>query len=191
MSNDLAYLQKLQDRYARHKALPSYSQIGELVGMSSKASVAKLVLRLKGEGYLASLPGGRLKPGRKFFDRTVHDSVRAGFPSPAEDGLRDVITIDDYLIEHPSKTVIVRVKGDSMIDAGIHNGDLAIVERRPSADFGQIVVAIVDNEFTIKYLHREKGRPCLKPANKAYPMIHPAGELEIFGVVVGVVRKYD
>jgi repressor LexA len=81
----------------------------------------------------------------------------------------------------PSKTSLVRVKGDSMIDAGIHEGDLLVVEQQPNANVGEIVVAIVDNEFTVKYLEREKDGFVLKPANKAYPVIRPRGRLEIFG----------
>ncbi len=101
----------------------------------------------------------------------------------------DALTIDDYLIERPSSTVLIRVKGDSMIDAGIFDGDLVVVEKRPSAQKGDIVVAIVDNQFTLKRLDLEAGRFVLKPENKAYPVIRPEGALEIFGVMVGLVRK--
>jgi repressor LexA len=102
----------------------------------------------------------------------------------------DSLTIDEYLIDHPSRTVLVRVKGDSMIDAGIQEGDIVVVERRPSANAGDMVIAIVDNEFTLKHLEKDKGEYVLKPANPAYPIIRPKGQLEIFGVVVGMVRKY-
>jgi repressor LexA len=81
------------------------------------------------------------------------------------------------------------VKGESMIDAGIHDGDLIVVEQQPNANVGEIVVAIVDNEFTVKYLDREKGGFVLKPANKAFPVIRPKGRLEIFGVMAGLVRR--
>ncbi|MEX2165095.1 MAG: LexA family transcriptional regulator [Sulfuricaulis sp.] len=190
MSTDGQYLTKLQDYYARHRVLPSYSTIGKLVGLASKASVADMVLRLKGEGFLESTPGKRLKPGRRFFERPFAESVRAGMPAPAADLGPDILTIDDYLLPHPSKTVLIRVKGDSMIDAGIHANDIVVVEKRTNANAGDIVVAIVDNEFTLKRLDRERGRIVLKPENKAYPVIRPKGELEIFGVVVGQIRKY-
>jgi repressor LexA len=77
-----------------------------------------------------------------------------------------------------------------MIDAGIHPGDRIVVEKRVAATPGDIVVAIVDNEFTVKRLAREKGRLVLKPENKAYPVIRPKEDAEIYGVVVGLVRKY-
>ncbi len=85
---------------------------------------------------------------------------------------------------------MIKVKGDSMIDAGIHQGDVVIVEKRASAIAGDIVIAVLDNEFTIKRLGLEKGRPVLIPENKAYPIIRPKVEAEIFGVVVGLFRKY-
>lgn len=191
MSNDSQYLAKLRDYYARHRVLPSYSAIGKLVGMNSKASVASMVLRLKAEGFLESAPGQRLKPGERFFERILADeSIQAGLPNPASDSGSETLAIDEYLVPNPSKTVLIRVKGDSMIDAGIHPDDIVIVEKRASADVGDIVVAIVDNEFTLKQLGREKGRFVLKPGNKAYPVIRPKGDLEIFGVVVGQFRRY-
>jgi SOS regulatory protein LexA len=190
VSTDGQYLSKLQDYYARHRVLPSYSVIGKLVGLNSKASVADMVLRLKAEGFLESTPGKRLKPGRRFFERPFAESVQAGMPSPVADLAPDIVTIDEYLVPHPSKTVLVRVKGDSMIDAGIHADDIVVVEKRTSANVGDIIVAIVDNEFTLKRLDRERSRFVLRPENKAYPVIRPKGMLEIFGVVIGQFRRY-
>jgi SOS regulatory protein LexA len=190
MAHDGQYLEKLQNYYARHGILPSYSAIGTLVGLRSKASVAGMVLRLKSEGLLESSPDRRLKPGKRFFERPLAESVRAGLPSPASDSGPERLSIDEHLIAHPSKTVLITVKGDSMIDAGIHAGDVVIVEKRASANVGEIVVAIIENEFTLKRLRKERGRLVLVPENKAYPVIRPKGTLEIFGVVVGQFRKY-
>jgi repressor LexA len=190
MSNDRSYLTILQDYYARHRALPSYATIGGLLGLRSKSSVAALVARLKLAGYLESTPDRRLAPTKRFFSRPLAETpVRAGLPDPVEDGEADAVTIDDYLIERPSSTVLVRVKGDSMEDAGILDGDLVVVEKRAAAQKGEIVVAIVDNQFTLKRLDLEAGRFVLKPENKAYPIIRPEGTLEIFGVMIGLVRK--
>jgi repressor LexA len=190
MSNDRSYLTGLQDYYARHRALPSYASIGALLGLRSKSSVAALVARLKLAGYLESTPDRRLAPTRRFFARPLAETpVRAGLPEAVDDGEADAVTIDDYLIERPSSTVLVRVKGDSMQDAGILDGDLVVVEKRSAAQRGDIVVAIVDNQFTLKRLESESGQFVLKPENKAYPTIRPEGALEIFGVMVGLVRK--
>ena len=190
MSDDGQYLAKLQDYYARHRVLPSYASIGKLVGLNSKASVADMVLRLKAEGFLESSPDRRLKPGKRFFERPIAEGVRAGLPSSAADSGPETLTIDEYLVPHPSRTVLITVKGDSMIDAGIHPGDVVVVEKRTAANVGDIVVAILDNEFTLKRLDRDKGRIVLRPENKAYPVIRPKGDTEIFGVVVGLFRKY-
>ena len=190
MSNDRSYLTSLQDYYAQHRALPSYASIGSLLGLKSKSSVAAMVARLKLAGFLDSTPDRRLAPTKRFFARPLADSpVRAGLPEQVDDSDADALTIDDYLIERPSQTVLIRVKGDSMMDAGIFDGDLVVVEKRPSALKGDIVVAIVDNQFTLKRLDLEDGKFVLRAENKAYAVIRPEGSLEIFGIMVGLVRK--
>ena len=190
MADDNQYLLKLQDYYAKHRVMPSYATLGELVGLSSKASVAELVLRLKAERLVESTPDRRLKPGKRFFERSLEESVHAGMPHPAFDSRPDSVSIDDYLVYHPSKTTLITVKGDSMINAGIHDGDSVVVEKRATANVNDLVVAIVEGEFTLKRLGREKGRMVLIPENKAYPVIRPKEDLEIFGVVVGQFRRY-
>lgn len=192
MGNDINYLGILQDYYAEHNTLPSFSTIANLLGFKSKNAVTALVARFKLQGYLDSAPDKRLKPGKRFFERLMAEStVQAGFPSPIFGDNHNNLRIDSYLIEKPSKTVLITVKGDSMIDAGIVPDDVVIVEKRQLANIGDIVVAIVDNEFTLKTLGREGSEFVLYPANKAYPVIRPEGKLEIFGVVVGQFRKYD
>ncbi len=187
---DPAYLEKLQDYYAEHKVIPSYSVLATLWGISAKSWVAECVRRFEEAGYLDWTPDRQLKPGPRFFERRLaHDPVQAGLPNPAIADGYDLVTIDDYLFRVPSKTSLVRVKGESMIDAGIHDGDLIVVEQQPNANIGDIVVAIVDNELTVKSLDREKGGFVLKPANKAFPVIRPKGRLEIFGVMAGLVRR--
>jgi repressor LexA len=190
MSNDRSYLARLQDYYAEHRALPSYASIGSLLGLRSKSSVAALVARLKLAGFVESTPDRRLAPTRRFFARPLAaNPVRAGLPETADDTDADALTIDDYLIERPSDTVLIRVKGDSMIDAGILEGDLVVVEKRHDARKGEIVVAIVDNQFTLKRLDVDRGEFILRAENKGYAPIRPEGALEIFGVMVGLVRK--
>jgi repressor LexA len=190
MSNDRSYLARLQDYYTEHRALPSYASIGSLLGLRSKSSVAALVARLKLAGFVESTPDRRLAPTRRFFARPLAaNPVRAGLPEAADDVEADALTIDDYLIERPSETVLIRVKGDSMIDAGILEGDLVVVEKRHDARKGEIVVAIVDNQFTLKRLDVDRGEFILRAENKGYAPIRPEGALEIFGVMVGLVRK--
>ena len=189
-NNDHEHLARLQEFFAAHKALPPYAKIGEITGISSKAGVSKLVFRLKQAGFLDSAPGGRLAPTSRFFARPRVGAAPAGFPSPAEELLDDALTIDDFLVEHPSKTVLVEVQGESMIEAGIQPGDYVVVEKTENARVGQIVVAIMDGEFTIKYLERDARGYLLKPANPRFSNLRPERELTIFGVVVGQFRKY-
>jgi repressor LexA len=186
-----AYLEKLQDYYAEHKVIPSYSVLASLWGVSAKSWVAECVRRFEDAGYLDWTPDRQLKPGKRFFERRVaHAPVQAGMPNPAlAEGYDFISSIDEMLVRVPSKTVVIPVKGDSMVDAGILEGDHLVVEVQPHANVGDIVVAIVDNEFTVKYLEREKGGFVLKPANKAYPVIRPRGRLEIYGVMAGLVRR--
>ena len=190
MEQDANYLAKLQDYYADNGVIPPYSTLMQLLGFRSKSPVAALVARLRLAGFLEATPEKRLKPGSRFFERPIFDSVRAGAPSPAGDMRHDTLTIDEYLVSHPSNTVLVTVKGDSMIDAGIMPDDVVVVEKRGPANKGDMVIAIVDNEFTLKTLGLEKGKFILIPANPAYPIIRPKGDLEIFGIVVGQFRKY-
>ena len=190
-SRDLEYLEKLQDYYAEHRVIPSYSVLAALWGISAKSWVSECVKRFEEAGFLDWTPDNQLKPGRRFFERRVaHAPVQAGLPNPAlAEGYDFVSSIDEMVVRVPSKTVVVPVKGDSMVDAGILDGDKLVVEVQPHANVGDIVVAIVDNEFTVKYLEREKDGFVLKPANKAYPVIRPRGRLEIFGVMAGLVRR--
>lgn len=100
------------------------------------------------------------------------------------------MTIDDYLIDDPNRTVLCRVRGDSMKDAGLLDGDIVTVEKNSATKAGDIVVAIVDDEYTIKTLRlNAKSKYYLEAANKAFGDIHPVGSLEIFGVVTGSFRR--
>ena len=190
MATDGQYLAALRRYYAKHQTLPSYATIGRLVGLSSKASVAEMVGRLKEAGFISSTPDRRLRPGARFFERAISGSVRAGLPEAAIEIPGDDIGIDAYLVRDPANTVLVRVRGDSMINAAILDGDIAIVERRSNADQGQIVVARLQDEITLKRLIYRNARPVLRAENSAYRAIYPAADAEILGVVVGIVRRF-
>ena len=190
MSTDSQYLTALRAYYGKHNTLPSYAAIGRLVGLSSKGSVAEMVGRLKAAHFLDSAPDRRLRPGRRFYERELAERVRAGSPSVAIEGELEDLNIDAYLVRDQRNTTLVRVKGDSMIDAGIREGDVVIVERRSIATTGQIVVANVEGEFTLKRLVRERGRYALRAENPDYEVIRLPGDFQIFGVVVGLIRSY-
>ncbi|MEO4030669.1 translesion error-prone DNA polymerase V autoproteolytic subunit [Chromobacterium vaccinii] len=135
--------------------------------------------------YLRPTPGGQPLP-------LVLSPVRAGFPSPADDYLDDNINLHEYLVDDPPATFIVRVRGDSMIGAGIADGDLLVVDKGLAPAHGDIVVAVVDGEFTVKRLRR-RGEACaLVAENPAYPpiILQPGQELLAWGVVTGCVKKF-
>lgn len=188
---DAEYLARLQDYYVEWKSIPSYAALCEVFGIASKSWVKAILVRLSDAGFIERTPDGVWVPTKQFFARPMADaSVQAGMPVAVNETHGDYFVIDEMLIDTPSKTTLIPVKGDSMIEAGIHEGDIAVVEKRMTANIGDIVVAIVDNDFTLKTLDREGGQYILRPANPAYPVIRPRGSLEIFGVLVGLVRKY-
>ena len=118
--------------------------------------------------------------------------VPAGFPSPADDHAEKRLDLNEYLIDQSESTFFVRIKGDSMIDAGILDNDIVIVDRSKSAAINDIVLASIDGEFTVKVLAKNSEGPYLMPANKEYKPIHikSDSEFEIWGVVTGCVRKF-
>jgi len=115
--------------------------------------------------------------------------VAAGFPSPAEESLLDTMSLDEFLISKPEATFMLRVEGDSMIDAGILPGDTVLVERGRPPRNGDIVIACVDEAWTMKFFYRDAKGVRLEPANKKYDTIRPKNALAVEGVVSSVIRK--
>lgn len=118
------------------------------------------------------------------------DPVKAGFPSPAQDYIERTLDLNELCIRHPNATFFVRVEGDSMVEAGIYTNDVLVVDRSIEAEHGDIVVAAVAGEITVKEFCL---RPTLAllPRNPAYKPIQPRNgeELSIFGVVTNVIRQ--
>jgi DNA polymerase V len=117
-------------------------------------------------------------------------AVPAGFPSPADDHLEGNLDLNAHLIKHPHATFFTRVSGDSMTDAGIHSGDLLIVDRSLEPSDGQVVVAALDGELTVKRLLKRRGKVYLQAANPDYPplQIHAESECIIWGVVTHAIH---
>jgi SOS regulatory protein LexA len=185
--------QKIFAFYERQKRMPSYQEIMELVGFKSKNAVHKLVNRMVEEGIVAKDERGRLIPAFGFGEVPLLGLVEAGIPSVAEENMLEAINLDSFLIPHKEKTFLLEVKGQSMIEAHIDEGDMVIAERAETAREGDIVVAEVDGEWTLKYFHKghpKTGKPWLEPANKDFKPIHPKHSLRIAAIVRGVIRKY-
>jgi len=131
------------------------------------------------------------KPGDEL--PLVGHRVSAGFPSPATDYLEDTLDLNDYLVRNKPATFLFRVKGESMLGASINDGDKVVVDRSLTAMHKDIVVAVVDGEFTLKRLHLVAGRHVeLRAEHPSYPSItfKEGSELTIWGVVIGLVRRY-
>ena len=190
-NRDHEHLAKLRDYYADARRIPSQRRVAELIGFS-RAAAGKFLERLEAHGFLARTPDDDAwVAARRFFERPLADtSVPAGMPVAASEVGGEPFHVDEYLIRNPSRTTLIPVRGDSMVDAGIHDGDIAVVDRALGATSGDFVVAIVDNEFTLKELASERGHFVLRPHNKAFAVIRPRGSLEIYGVLVGLVRRY-
>lgn len=121
--------------------------------------------------------------------------VKAGFPSPAEDYLHESLDFNRDLIRHPEATFYGRVAGDSMQDAGICEGDIAVIDRSVEPQNGDVIVAYINGEFTIKFLdltHRKDGYIELRPANKKYSPIRidENDNFEVWGVVVWTIKSW-
>lgn len=182
---------RILEFYETHRRMPSYSEMAILCNLKSKSSAFELASKMIREGVLAKdRRTGTLVPRKNYRELPFVGLVQAGFPSATDDALTDTMSLDDYLVENRERTFLMRATGDSMINAGIHSGDMLVVERRSEAPVGSIVIALVDNERTMKYLRKKGGQYYLEAANDRYPDIYPEGALEIEAVVKAVVRKY-
>lgn len=143
------------------------------------------------------LPVSLIKSVKKYvetkgFQLPLYDSkVPAGLPSPADDSIEKQLDLNEYLIKHPSTTFLVRVSGNSMIDAGIHDNDILIVDRSITPVTGKIVVAALDGQLTVKRLHKTNEKLCLMPENKEFDPIEvrEGSEIYIWGVVTNVIHS--
>lgn len=158
--------------------------------MRSKNAVYKLVNKLEHLKVLERDPKGRLIPRSIAAPVKMLGTVEAGFPSPAEEELVDTLSLDALLIQNPEATFLLKVSGDSMSGAGILPGDMVLVDRGEVPKSGDIVIAEVDGEWTMKYLRKRGESVMLLAANPGYQPIRPKKELKIAGVVTAVVRKY-
>lgn len=179
----------MQRHWKAYRTFPPMAKLATVLGLSSTAGVFGVIGRLTEAGYLQRVDH-RIAPTRRFFERPVLGHVRAGVPRLAQQGCIEVLTLDDYLVDHPARTSLHRVRGDSMRDAGILDGDLAVIELRAPSQPEDIVLAICDGGMTVKTLRRvDDGSYLLDSANPTYEPILPQTSLEVLGVVIGVVRR--
>ena len=121
----------------------------------------------------------------------AQDGIHAGFPSPATDYMTQAIDLNKELVKHPAATFYGRVVGDSMVDAGVDEGDILVIDRALEAKDGDMAVCFVDGEFTLKYLKMENDGITLVPANPKYPQIRitEGVDFKMWGVVTYIIKK--
>ncbi|MBP6994134.1 LexA family transcriptional regulator [Candidatus Woesebacteria bacterium] len=182
-------LHALKKFFHRFRRFPTYDEMLSLFHVSSKNSIFKIVQKWIDAGILVK-DSNQLVPTDAFFSLPLLGTIRAGSPTVEDNALTESISLDSYVVGNSENTYLLKVSGDSMIDEGIHPGDMVLIDRKREPHSGDIVAAYVDAEWTLKYYHKEKGRIVLTAANRAYSPIIPQASLEIGGVVVSVVRKY-
>ena len=193
-----AVLAHIKEFQVKRGYSPSLADLAIAFGVRSKNAIAKVVNVLVREGFLEKDPKGRIK----ILDHTatkeevaepmklpLFGPIAAGFAAPVEEQAEEQVSLTDFLVRDPSRTFRLRVKGDSMKDVGILEGDLVVVERGTEPKVGEIVVGILDGEFTLKRLVKEKGKYFLRAENPDYPDMYALEELQVAGVVRSVVRK--
>jgi SOS-response transcriptional repressor LexA len=190
MDKDLRYkLNTLKIYYKHNYKLPTLSEALSVFGKKSRRSCEIIYGKLVKAGYVRVI-GRDHVPTKPFFDFPILGSARAGVPTEEyEDG--NPAFLWEHIVRRPDSTLIIRAKGDSMIDAGIHDEDLVVVERTQYANSGDIVLARVDSKETIKFYVDDGVRKFLRPANNEYKDITEFQTLEIVGVVNALVHKFN
>ena len=182
---------RLRVFHARYRRVPGYQEMMEIFDYRSKNAVFGFIRRLEEEGYIRKSRRKIAFTGKLTGAIRLLGAVPAGFPSPAEEELIDTLNLDEFLVERPEATFMLKVTGDSMIDAGIQPGDMVLVEKGRAPRNNDIVIAEVDGEWTMKYFVRDRQGVRLEPANRKFAAIRPKTSLKIGGVVRTVIRKYS
>jgi len=186
------YKKKVLGFYQDNRRMPSYSEIMKLTGFKSKNAVYKLINKLIDLGVVSKDTEGRLIP------EAIHgcimrlsQPVSAGLGAEVQDEVVERLNLNEWLVENESKTYMVDVQGDSMKDAGILDGDTVLVERASQFKDGEIVVALMEDGYTIKYLKKKGNEMFLQPANAKYSPIYPTDDnrIELVAKVKAVIRK--
>jgi SOS regulatory protein LexA len=188
--NVQGHVAKLRTFWRRERRMPGYGEMLGLFGYRSRNAVFGALKKLEELGFLERKSGRTVATVRLTGSLRLLGAIQAGFPSPAEEELADTLSLDELLIRRPEATFMLTVQGDSMIAAGIMPGDMVLVEKGGTPKPGDIVVAQVDDEWTLKYYMKDQEGVRLDPANARYKPIRPKRSLLIGGIVKAVIRKY-
>lgn len=187
----IATVQKIIGGFFReNRRMPSYGEMIDLLGVRSKSVVNFWIDKLIKAGIVEKDRKGYLTFTKSSLGIPMVGSIQAGFPSPEEEACCDIVSMDEYLITRPESSFLLQVSGDSMIGEGIRAGDLVVVEKGREPKNGDVVIAEVDGDWTMKYYRKQGEQIFLEAANPKYPIIKPQAELRLGGIVTAVVRKY-
>lgn len=193
-------LELLTDQIRTNGLPPSISEIAQSLKLKSKNAVVKLLKILEGKGYIKRTGKARgievLNPegepiARGLISVPLLGRITAGLPMLAEEQIEDWLNLPVSLVRGRKDVFLLKVQGMSMKDTGILDKDLVIVKQQKIADVNDIVVALLDDEATVKRLVKKDNRFFLKAENKDYPNIYPEHEWSIQGKVIGVIRRYE
>ncbi|MBI2463774.1 transcriptional repressor LexA [Candidatus Peregrinibacteria bacterium] len=189
----------IEEYQLEHGCSPTLREMRVSFQVNSDNSILKHLKALEEKGYIQKddtprgikiLPSIKEKLEMKLCRIPLLGFVPAGGPVETEEYVEDYLTVGEDFAKHPDECFFLRVKGDSMIDAGIYDGDLVLADSKNQVRSGDIVIALIDGANTVKRYSIEKGKKFLKPENKKYSNIYPVEELTIQGVVVGLMRSY-
>ncbi len=184
------YLASLKKYMFKHRQLPSFEVMLSVLGVRSKSAVHHFFQQLIEYGFITKDDSG-YEPTGKLFSLPAFESIRAWFPTVPTEETRSDINIYDYLVPNPDWVILVKVVWDSMKDAGIMQWDMVVVDKNKTAQPGDIVIAEIDGEFTMKYLEKEKKKWLfLRPWNPHYMDLFPKKSMSVVGVVTGTFRSY-
>lgn len=184
------YLDLIKGFYSQFQRMPSYREMLSLWGLTSKSSANRLIKEWIAEG-LFEKQGSIIAPTSKFFAIPFLGTIRAGYPDMPVETIVEQVNLNDYILKNDTRGYyLLKVKGDSMIEAGIFDGDMALIKKDQNPKHGDIVAACIDGEWTLKYFEKMNGRVCLRAGNGKYQNLYPRESLVIGGVLSSVIRKY-
>lgn len=193
MENKLTQKQKdvfnrLKDTY-QNRALPSYEKLKSELEFKSKNSIKQYFEIFKKHDLIIEEDNNSYINPNLFGAKLMSSYVRAGFAGIMDDKIEKRISLDEMLNINSPSTFVFKVSGDSMTDIGIFDGDYVIIKKTTQAHDGDTVLAMIDNEFTLKTYKKDKTGVYLKPQNPNYPILRPKKSLSLFGVAIGITRK--
>jgi repressor LexA len=193
---------KIYDFFNVDGKMPSFEELKNIFNVASKDTVSRIIKTLKDLDYILQDETGKILPIKEKLNKYLNKkealgnikilgTVEAGFPTYVEVDDMESVTLDEWLLGDRHATFMLKVKGESMRDAGVLDGDYIIVERGKEPKKGDIVLALVDGGWTLKYFRKDKEGIYLEPANKNFKNIRPKENLEIKAVVISVIRKFS